>query len=113
MFYMGVDGDGISCAGLARSRDGVTNWVRHPSNPVYAATDGTWDWIGVRGLSILAEDDRIRMWYTGVDRTLRTLGMIEHPGIDLSFDAQAPDERGFGECHGEPNQRVNTCILRF
>ena len=113
MFYMGVDGDSITCVGLARSKDGITNWARHPSNPIYAATDGAWDWLGVRGPSVLVEDGRVRMWYTGLDRGVRTLGLIEHSGESLAFDETAPDERGFGECHGEPNYRVNTCIARF
>ncbi len=113
MFYMGVDGDGITCVGLARSQNGVTDWVRHPSNPIYAATDGTWDWLGVRAPSVMIDGDTIKMWYTGLDRGVRTLGMIEHPGASLAFDENAPDERGYGECHGEPNYRVNTCIARF
>ena len=113
LFYMGVDGDSITGVGLARSRDGITNWERHPSNPVYAGTDGCWDWIGIRGISILEDEGKLKMWYTGVDRTTRTLGMIEHPGTNLDFDPSGKDERGFGECHGEPNYRVNTCIARF
>lgn len=113
MFYMGVDGDSITCVGIARSKDGVTNWVRHPSNPVYAATDGGWDWLGVRAPSVMVDGDTVKMWYTGLDRGVRTLGMIEHPGASLAFDENDPDERGNGECHGEPNYRVNTCISRF
>ena len=113
MFYMGVDGDGITCIGLAKSRNGIDNWIRHQSNPVYAATDGSWDWLGIRGPSIMIDDGKIKMWYTGLDRGIRTLGLIEHPGASLAFDENAADERGFGECHGEPNYRVNTCIARF
>lgn len=113
MFYMGVDGDGITGVGLARSRDGVTGWERHPSNPIYAGTDGGWDWLGVRGPCVLAEEGQLRMWYTGLDRGVRTLGVLTHPGEALAFDAQGPDERGQGECHGEPNYRVNSCIARF
>lgn len=113
MFYMGVDGDGITCIGLAKSRDGITNWVRHPSNPIYAATDGAWDWLGARGPSILVEDGQVRMWYTGLDRGIRTLGLLIHEGEDLTFDENSPDERGDGTCHGEPNYRINSCIARF
>ncbi|MCE5344392.1 MAG: family 43 glycosylhydrolase [Eubacteriales bacterium] len=113
LFYMGVDGDGITCIGVARSKDGVTGWVRHPSNPVYAATDGTQDWLGARGPSVMVDGDTVKMWYTGLNRLGRSIWIIEHPGASLAFDENAPDERGYGECHGEPNYGVNTCIARF
>lgn len=41
MFYLGMDGDLIACVGLARSRDGKTDWQRHPSNPIIAGFDGS------------------------------------------------------------------------
>ncbi len=113
LFYMGVDGDGITGIGLARSKDGVTGWERHPSNPVYAGTDGAWDWLGARGPSVMVDGDTVKMWYTGLNRLGRSIWMLEHPGAGLAFDTAAPDERGNGECHGEPNYRVNTCIARF
>ena len=113
MFYMGVDGDEITSVGMARSRNGIDGWQRHPSNPVYSATDGTWDWIGARGPCVLNDNGKLRMWYSGKDRRSRAIGLLERETVSLDFDPDAPDERGFGECHGEPNHKINRHIARF
>src|ERR1700730_7618766 len=34
MFYIGFEDQHKARIGLARSRDGMTNWQRHPANPV-------------------------------------------------------------------------------
>ena len=43
MSYLGNDADMRGSNGLARSRDGITNWERHPSNPIIASSEGCWD----------------------------------------------------------------------
>lgn len=96
LFYMGVDEDGIACLGLARSKNGITGWIRHPSNPLYAGTDGSWDWLGVRGPSVLPDGSQIKIWYTGLDRGIRNIGLLTHEGLSLMFDENAGDERGAG-----------------
>ena len=35
MFYIGFRDEPHAQIGLARSRDGITNWQRHPANPIH------------------------------------------------------------------------------
>jgi predicted GH43/DUF377 family glycosyl hydrolase len=37
MFYIGFQDESYAQIGLARSRDGLTNWQRHPANPIIRA----------------------------------------------------------------------------
>ena len=83
MFYLGMDGDLIAAAGLARSRDGITGWERHPDNPIIAGDDGTWDHMGICKVSVLEEDDGYRIWFNGAGRFLEELGVATHKGFDL------------------------------
>jgi predicted GH43/DUF377 family glycosyl hydrolase len=43
MFYIGFKNEHHAQIGLARSRDGVTGWQRHPENPIIWPGQGTWD----------------------------------------------------------------------
>ena len=46
MTYLGSDSDMRAANGMARSRDGITNWQRHPDNPVFGECEGEWDCAG-------------------------------------------------------------------
>ncbi len=101
LFYQGMDGDMIPGLGVARSRDGITGWQRHPSNPISAGKDGNWDWLGTKKVCVLRQPQGYQMWYTGNTRESQQLGIAWHPGFSLDFDG--PDERGDGKGLGEIN----------
>jgi hypothetical protein len=42
-FYIGFRDIDQSQIGLARSKDGITNWVRHAGNPIVRPMPGGWD----------------------------------------------------------------------
>ena len=43
MFYIGFENERMARVCLARSQDGVTNWQRHPANPIIAPGRDQWD----------------------------------------------------------------------
>lgn len=83
MFYLGVNGDYNSSIGLARSRDGVTGWERHPDNPILAGTDAMWDHGGTCKPSLLRCEDGYQMWYNGANGYGEQIGYAFHPGFRL------------------------------
>lgn len=83
LFYMGMNGDGNSSIGLARSRDGVTGWERHPDNPIIAGTDGLWDYRGTCKAAVLPGKDGYQMWYNGANNYGEQIGYAFHPGFQL------------------------------
>ena len=94
MFYLGMNGDGHSSIGLARSRDGITAWERHPDNPILAGTDGLWDHGGTCKASVLRTDAGYAMWYNGANDYGEQIGHATHEGFALFPEAGAKPERG-------------------
>ena len=43
MFYIGFRDKDHAQIGVARSKDGITGWERHPANPVIRPGVGKWD----------------------------------------------------------------------
>ena len=43
MFYIGFCDEAHAQIGLARLRDGLTGWQRHPANPIIRTSAGRWD----------------------------------------------------------------------
>jgi len=116
MFYLGMDGDLIANVGLARSRDGKRNWQRHPSNPVIAGNDGSWDWSGICKVSVVEEEDGYRLWYNGCNWRFEEIGIAEHKGFDLGFPPEGEDgtdERGNNNGIGLINYYIRDHIARF
>ena len=111
MFYMGVNGDGNSAIGLARSRDGVTGWERHPDNPILAGTDGLWDWKGTCKASVLRDEHGYQMWYNGSNQYGEQVGYAYHRGLDLFPEAGYTPQRGaapdFEKAHNYYYHRYN------
>lgn len=83
MFYLGINGDGNSSIGLARSKNGITDWERHPDNPILAGTDGLWDHRGTCKASVLRGTNGYEMWYNGANDYGEQVGYAIHKGFDL------------------------------
>ena len=103
MFYLGFSADRSPSIGLARSKDGITHWERHPDNPIIAGTDGMWDWLGICKPTVMKTDDGFLMWYNGVNRSgdngsiKEEMGLAIHKGHNLWPEPDAERERDIPE----------------
>ncbi|MBQ3708803.1 MAG: hypothetical protein II889_13000 [Clostridia bacterium] len=66
MFYIGYRDIQTACVCAARSKDGITDWVRVPENPLVLPTPGGWDEDSCYKPTVVrAEDGTYRLWYNG------------------------------------------------
>ena len=88
MFYIGFEHKHLARIGLARSRDGVTGWRRHPANPILSPGEGTWDGASCYKPFAVFEPKRKRwlLWYNG-RRKGEHIGLALHDGEDLGWPA--------------------------
>lgn len=87
MFYIGFRDEHHAQIGLARSKDGVTDWHRHPENPIVFPTEGSWDEdAAYKPFAIYEpENNRWLLWYNGRKGTVEQIGLVIHCGEDLGF----------------------------
>lgn len=85
MTYLGSDSDMRAANGMARSRDGITNWQRHPDNPTFGAVEGDWDCAGNCKATVIDTGDGYMAWYNGFNNTLEEMGLAFHKGYDFGF----------------------------
>lgn len=108
MTYLGSDTDMRAQNGLARSRDGITGWQRHPSNPILAGTEGKWDCLGICKLSVIQVESGLLGWYNGFNNRIEEMGVLYHEGFDMGFPREGEsvvNERGDRPYH-PPFNRV-------
>ncbi len=66
MFYIGYRDIHTASISAARSRDGITGWVRVPENPLVTPTPGGWDADSCyKPTAVRASDGSYRLWYNG------------------------------------------------
>lgn len=64
MFYISYEDAHKSTISVARSRDGITNWERHPENPLIATgPSDSWDSEAIFKPTVLHEKGRWLLWY--------------------------------------------------
>ncbi len=87
MFYIGFKDMHSAQIGVARSPDGVTNWQRHPENPVISPGQNSWDGDACyKPFAIYEQEkDRWMLWYNGRLKDVEQIGMATHKGEDLGF----------------------------
>lgn len=86
MFYIGYHNEHYAQIGIARSRDGITGWQRHPNNPILAPEPGMWDGEACYKPYVVLEDSGWKLWYNGRTGSMEQIGMAVHPAYDLGFD---------------------------
>jgi len=93
MFYIGFRDVHHAQIGLARSRDGLTNWQRHPGNPIIFPGKDAWDGDACyKPFAICDEEhDRWLLWYNGRRGNIEQIGLAVHQGEDLGWDANSSD----------------------
>ena len=85
MFYIGFRDVDHAQIGLARSRDGVTNWERHPANPIIRPGIGQWDEDACYKPFAIFTDGKWLLWYNGRREKVEQIGAAIHEGEDLGF----------------------------
>jgi hypothetical protein len=85
MFYIGFRDKDHAQIGIARSRDGITGWQRHPANPVIRPGKGQWDHDAVYKPYTLLDGRRWLLWYNGRKGGVEQIGLATHEGEDLGF----------------------------
>ncbi|HEY9535397.1 MAG TPA: hypothetical protein VIQ77_12720 [Mucilaginibacter sp.] len=84
MFYIGFKNIDYAQIGMARSKDGVTNWVRNPGNPIVSPGNG-WDASAVYKPFTIFDGKKWLLWYNGRHDGVEQIGVAIHQGRDLGF----------------------------
>jgi predicted GH43/DUF377 family glycosyl hydrolase len=91
MFYIGFADTKHANIGLARSRNGIHGWERHPANPILRAPGmlnfNAWDRDAIYKPSAVKTDDGWVMFFNARRRHIEQIGMAVHRGHDLGFAA--------------------------
>ncbi len=85
MFYIGFRDQHHAQIGLARSKGGITDWQRHPANPVIRPDKGQWDQDAVYKPYAVFDGRRWLLWYNGRKGGMEQIGLAIHEGEDLGF----------------------------
>jgi predicted GH43/DUF377 family glycosyl hydrolase len=86
MFYIGFRDTDHAQIGIARSKDGVTGWQRHPANPVIRPDQDRWDHDACYKPFALFDGEKWRLWYNGRHGSVEQIGVVFHEGEDLGFE---------------------------
>ena len=86
MFYIGYLDPHYAQIGMARSKDGITNWVRYKGNPIIRHGKG-WDSEATYKASVVPDsaNNRWLLYYNGRQGDHEQMGMAIHKGMDLGF----------------------------
>ena len=89
MFFIGYRDIDHAQIGLARSKDGITGWERHPANPIIRPGQGKWDEDACYKPYAVFDGQKWLLWYNGRRGSLEQIGAVVHEGEDLGFDPPA------------------------
>jgi sucrose-6-phosphate hydrolase SacC (GH32 family) len=84
MFYIGFRDVDYAQIGIARSKDGITNWVRNPSNPIIKPGPD-WDASAVYKPFAIYDGKQWLLWYNGRHDGVEQIGVAIHQGKSLGF----------------------------
>jgi predicted GH43/DUF377 family glycosyl hydrolase len=71
--------------GIARSRDGLSNWVRNPKNPIVRPSQDGFDQDACYKPFVLFDGKQWLLWYNGRHGSLEQIALVLHEGEDLGF----------------------------
>ncbi|MGA2499473.1 MAG: glycosyl hydrolase family 65 protein [Tepidisphaeraceae bacterium] len=86
MFYIGFRDEPHAQIGIARSKDGITNWQRHPANPIIRPGLNKWDHDACYKPYAIFDGKQWLLWYNGRHGSLEQIGVVVHEGEDLGFE---------------------------
>jgi predicted GH43/DUF377 family glycosyl hydrolase len=87
MFYIGFADEHTAHIGIARSPDGISNWQRHPANPIIAPGNSTWDADACYKPYAVFDKEKNRwlLWYNGRRNQSEQIGLAFHKDQDLGW----------------------------
>ena len=85
MFYIGFQDEHSAKIGLARSKDGITAWERHPANPIIWPGKGKWDHDACYKPYAIYDGRKWLLWYNGRRGGMEQIGVVLHDGEELGF----------------------------
>lgn len=85
MFYIGFRDIDHAAIGIAKSRNGISNWIRLPSNPIVSPTPGGWDSDACYKPFAILDGDRWMLWYNGRRGGTEQIGLVTKQGKGLEF----------------------------
>lgn len=85
MFFIGFENENLARIGIARSRDGLSNWERLPSNPIIGPDAGAWDGEACyKPYAIFdSKAGKWRLWFNGRAGHVEQIGLAIHEGEEL------------------------------
>ena len=86
MFYIGFADRSHAQIGVARSRDGITDWQRHPANPIIRPAPEQWDHDACYKPYAIFDGRQWLLWYNGRHGHVEQIGVALHPGAELGFE---------------------------
>jgi len=84
-FYIGFRDVDHAQIGLARSKDGITGWVRHAENPIVRPTPDGWDADACYKPFAVYSRGKWMLWYNGRHDHLEQIGLVTRSGDSLGF----------------------------
>jgi predicted GH43/DUF377 family glycosyl hydrolase len=85
MFYIGFRDEHHAQIGVARSKDGITDWQRHPDNPIIRPGKDQWDHDAAYKPFAIYDGKQWLLWYNGRKGSVEQIGLAVHKGEDLGF----------------------------
>lgn len=86
LFYIGYFDEDYAQIGIARSKDGISNWERHPQNPIIAPTPDGFDGEACYKPFVAFDGTKWLMWYNGRVGANEQIGVVSRQGYDLGFE---------------------------
>jgi beta-1,2-mannobiose phosphorylase / 1,2-beta-oligomannan phosphorylase len=85
MFYIGFSNPYHAQIGMARSKDGITNWQQHSADPFIRTEQGKWDADACYKPYAIFDGKKWLLWYNGRRGQFEQIGVAFHEGRDLGF----------------------------
>ena len=75
MYYIGYETLDNARICVAKSDDGIHNWIRSSENPIISPSKGGWDSHACYKPSVVYDKDIIRLWYNGRKKRIEKIGI--------------------------------------
>jgi predicted GH43/DUF377 family glycosyl hydrolase len=87
-FYIGFRDIDHAQIGMARSKNGITDWIKHADNPIVRPTPDGWDADACYKPYAVYGHGRWMLWYNGRREHLEQIGLVTRSSDSLGFVAK-------------------------